>query len=310
MDELILRIENKRKEIFHKQKISIYVSLSILLLSIIFLIFGIIYLNGILFILFIISLVASLCVYFISYATNNKKYLEYSRNDILSEALKFNYGDDYIFKEDEGVDLEILKDSGIINNPYDYVSEKFLSSTYKNVKFISSRYRLDYMHIVTYSDKNGVHTREEINHYYGKFIRYEVKRNNNCYLSILEKGATKSEPYKNNRIGKEIEFESINFNKKFNVRSTDESKAMYLITPQVQCDLYDFDNAFLSNLMCVLCDRFIYIFMDSALETSKIGLYTKFNEEAFKKVAKEYVAPKILIDALHLDDDKFMNESL
>lgn len=310
MEEFINKIESKRLEIFKKQKVIIYVSLSIALLSIIFLIFGLIYLKGILFFLFIISLISALCIYFIGYASNNKKYLKFSRNDILKEALKFNYGDNYIFNENEGVSLNILQDSGIINTPYDYVSEKYLSSTYKNVSFISSRYRLDYMHIVTYSDKNGTHTREEINHYYGKFIRYEIKRNNNCYLSILEKGATKTEPYKNNRIGKEVEFESINFNKKFNVRCTDLNKAMYLITPQVQCDLYDFDNAFKSNLMCVLCDKYVYVFMANAIETSKISLYTKFNEDAFKAVAKEYVIPKVLIEALHLDDDKYMNESL
>lgn len=306
MEEFINKVENDRLSIKKKLDISLYIFLSLIGISIILLIFGIIYSNAYCYLFLFIFLLIGLVEYTTCYSIFNSKYIKGFKAKLINNAISYSYGDNYIFDPTKGIDFDLMADSYIFNRPDIFKSDYYLSSEVKGVKFITSLYKVEYEH--TRTDSKG-NTTTYYNTYTGRFIRYEVKRNNVGFMKIDE-GNVDLEAFKDPRIGKKIEFEYMEFNKKFKVKTTDELKANYIITPQFQTDLVDFDNAFDSNLKVIFKDKYVYVFMAEKSSPIGLGIYKKMNEKVFKSYVKEFIAPKLLIDVLHLDDDKFMNENL
>ncbi len=306
MDEFINTIETNRQVFKKKLDIATIVAACILGVGIILLIIGITFSNSICFIIFVLTLIISCLIYGISYATYNKKYLNTFIGDLDKKAIELNYGDNYFYQADGGVGFETMDSSRCINRPDEFYSSKLFASHIEGVSFTSSNYLFKYYHYRT--DKDG-NTERTVNLYRGRFIKFDFPRELNAFLSIMEKHAI-DEMIKDPRLGDKLEFEYMEFNKKFKVKTSDELKANYIITPQVQVNLVDFDNAFNSELICVFIDKSVYVFMHEYAEKMTLGIYKKFDQKVFDNYANEFIIPKLVMDALGLDNDKYTNTNL
>ncbi len=306
MDEFINTIESNR--IFFKKKLNIVsiVSLSLLGVGLICLIIGLIFLESTLFIIFFLSLILAAIIYGIGYSIYNKKYLSTFEKDLEKKAIELNYGNDYFFNSNKGIDFGSINESRCVNRPDEYHSSKLFEAKRNNVSFLSSNYVFDFIHYTTDSKGNS---RKEVNHYNGRFIKFTFPRNLNAFLSIMEKNSI-DEMIKDPRLGEKIEFEFMEFNDKFTVKASDPLKANYIITPQVQCNIVDFDNAFKSDLIVCFLDNAVYVFMHEYNAKMPLGIYKEFNKKVFDSYANEFIIPLLLMDALDLDSDKYVNKNL
>ena len=306
MNEFINTIESNR--IFFKKKLNIIliVALSILGAGLICLIIGLIFSNSTLFIIFFLSIIVAAIIYGAGYSVYNKKYLSTFEKDLDRKAIELNYGNDYFYDPIKGIDFESINESRCVNRPDEYHSSKLFEVKRHNISFLSSNYKFDFIHYTTDSKGNS---KKEVNHYNGRFIKFTFPRNLNAFLSIMEKNSI-DEMIKDPRLGEKIEFEYMEFNEKFIVKASDPLKANYIITPQVQCNIVDLDKAFKSNLIVCYLDNSVYIFMHEYNAKMGLGIYKEFNQKVFDSYANEFIIPLLLIDALDLDNDKYINKNL
>lgn len=306
MEEFINSVESNRK--FYKSKLNIFliVAASILGAGLICLLIGIIFSNFDFVLIFFIALIVAAITYGVGYSSYNKKYLNTFKKDLETKAIEANYGKDYFYDPNKGIDFDSIYESRCVNKPDEYFSKKYFSSSRDGLFFVSSNYELNFIHYTTDSDGN---TRKTVNHYNGRFVKFDFPRNLNTFLSIIEKHS-KDEMIKDPRIGDKIEFEFMEFNDKFTVKCNDQLKANYIITPQVQCNLVDFDKAFKSDLIVCFIDKSAYVFMHEYIEKMPLGIYKEFNKKVFDSYAYEFIIPLLLIDALDLNNDKFINANL
>ncbi len=306
MDEFINTIESNRLVFKKKLNIVLIVALSLLGVGIICLIIGLIFLETVLFAIFFFSLIIAAIIYGVGYSIYNKKYLSTFQNDLETKAIELNYGSDYFYEPNKGIDYDSIDESRCVNKPDEYRSSKYFEAKRHNINFVSSNYVFSYIHYSTDSDGN---TKKEVNRYNGRFIKFTFPRNLNAFLSLMEKNSV-DEMIKDPRLGEKIEFEYMEFNDKFVVKTSDPLKANYIITPQVQCNLVDFDKAFKSDLIVTYLDNSAYIFMHEYNTKMPLGIYKQFNKKVFDSYANEFIIPLLLIDALDLDNDKFVNKNL
>ncbi len=303
MDEFINTVENNRVFYKNKLKINLIVGICFCGMGLLFLILYFAFIENILlFFISIFFLIIAIMVYGIGYSIYNKKYINSFKNVLTTKAIEANYASgEYYYNGEQGINLKILMESRSINNPDKYSSNKYFSGVKNNLNFVSCDYVLGYVHD---DGKN-----RSVNYYRGKFIRYEVKRNNNVYLSIFEKNLM-GEAIKDPRLGDKIEFEYIDFNNKFKAKTNDPLKANYLITPQVQVNLMDFDAAFKSSLGVCLIDNYIYVFMHQYNSQQPLGIYKKFTQDTFRSYSDEFLIPLLIGDALDLNADKYSSKNL
>lgn len=300
----VKEIENTRQQFLKPLKTATYVAVAFLGLGILFLIFAFVFMDrafDILFLIFIICLIIAGVTYVVSYYNANNKYVKKFKNDLTLYAIKQNYGENYEYFELQGLSLETMSKCGFTNHPDRFTSKRCFNARKGTINFISSDYVFSYRH--TRTDSKG-NTTTYYNDYPGRFIRYEVNKDNKAYMTIFEK-IISNEMFKDPRIGEKIEFESIEFNEKFTVKCSDTLKANYLITPVEQVNLIDFDVAFKSHLKIAIDGRFIYVFMASYSSNIPLSIYKKFTLEIFNSYANEFLIPMLLADALGLDKDKY-----
>ena len=235
-------------------------------------------------------------------ANYKKKINEVFKTYFLNEF----YKEGFVSEPNKGLSFEVLNQSEILNRPTEYKTSNYFASHSDGLNFVGADYDLIFVHY--YTDSDGHRHRTE-NHNPGKFYVFTYPRSFNHYLVIMEKNCG-GEAFKMPNKKSALEFESIEFNKKFNVYCDDPSFAFYVITPQVQLNLMEFDSKVSSKLIVVLKQNKLFLFMNNFTSTSKIKLFKKLDQEAINEYARELKLPLTLADDMDLEKEKFHNSDI
>lgn len=216
------------------------------------------------------------------------------------------YKEGYTFNFQQGIGFNVLNQSEILRTPDAYTSNNYFASQDQGINFVGCNYDMIFYHY--YTDKDGNRHRTEA-HFPGKFFEFTYPRSFNHYLVIMEKNAN-SEAYKVPNKKSLVEFESMDFNKRFRVYCDDQQFAFYVITPQVQLNLMKFDDTLQSYLILVIKENKLYLFMNNFKSKVKFSLFKKLDQSAIDLYAKELKLPIMLADDMDLDKEKFHNREI
>ncbi len=236
----------------------------------------------------------------------NIKLINAFKNAFSGDYLKELYGEDYKTFPKQGLSLSYLMQSDVLRNPDRYTSKNLFVSTYKGIGIEGSDYVAEFIHTTT--DAKG-NTRRVTYSYPGKAYVFTFPRQFNNYFCCFEKDS-KTEFYKSPSRKTEVEFESVDFNKKFNSYSSDDTFAFYLMTPQVQLSLLEFDELVDSKIVFVVDQNKLYVFMNSYSTKAKVSVFKKIDEKIVRNYLLELSIPLKLIDDFDVDKNKFLDQNL
>ena len=125
-------------EKYRKEKLKIF--LILLIIPIIISAIGIVFLslNANIYYYFIMLIFISWAFYLTLYIYFKQKFTNIILDKIGSNIVKLLYGKDAIFKSKDGISYDVLQSTGLFKNCTRFNAKLFLSSSYKDVEFISS----------------------------------------------------------------------------------------------------------------------------------------------------------------------------
>ena len=236
----------------------------------------------------------------------NSNFAKSFADEFNHNYLKDLYGDDFHFYAKKGLSYNYLKQCYLFRDPYQFKSKNLFTSKYNNVLIEGSDFDAVFMHV--HRDSKG-NTRRTYNHYIGKAFVFTFPRKFENYLCCFEKGS-ESEFYKSPGNDYKIEFESVDFNKKFKSYSNNSTFAFYLMTPQVQLSLIEFDEVVSSKLVFAVNDDKLYVLLNSFDSKVKISIFKTVREDIIKNYLLELSMPLKLIDDFDVDKNKFLDKNL
>ena len=291
MKSFIEEIEKYRKE-----KLKIF--LILLIIPIIISVIGIVFLslNASIYYYFIILIFISWALYLTLYIYFKQKFTNIILDKIGSNIVKLLYGKDAVFKSKDGIPYDVLQSTGLFKNCTRFNAKLFLSSSYKDVEFISSD--VDFI-----NESGGKNSNTE--HNKAKIIILNLERNFDFYLSVCENKFSKI--YDNSPFEHKVSFESIEFNDKFKVTTSDETKAFYFLKPQTQLELLEVEKMFDGVLGLFLIDNHIIIVLKTNELELNFSLFKKIDESISLKIIENLSYPQKIIDKLSLYKEKYNN---
>jgi hypothetical protein len=314
-ENLLIKFEEVRGEYIAKYKKAKIASLVFLILALIGLGFVIFYLVNDVEGTFQVALMIDIFLFALSiftirigYLNVNGQYKRMIAGKVKKAVYDANYGENkYIIDSSRGLSLPYLMDSSLFKKPDRFSSSDFFQTTKEGVKIMSSRYVSTF--ITYYRDSKG-NLREVRTDYPGRVICFEIPRDLKFSLCIAEKhsvGGAFSYPV---NFGGKIQFESIDFNKKFETFCPSMEDAFYLITPELMIDFLDFDKKYDSKLLFVLKGYKIFLFMGGYNEDFKVSFLKPISEEKLEPLVRQISLPLTVYKDLGLSESKFTDKDL
>ena len=305
MNSFIENVEKLRLTLKKKLDIFFYISLCLLGVALILLILFFCFVTDTthqieyLLLASLISIGLAAIIYGTTYYYFNNKYLKSFIENLDIESLKYLYEDKFKYDRKSGVSLDLFSKSRIIATPDEFSSSKGLYIAYDNINAISSDYDLNYIYDRQSKNKEDKIDRIKVS-YRGKFIRFEVKKDNIAFISLMTKDFPK-EILVDPRIGEKIDFEYRDFNEYFIVKSSSRNKARELLNPKVQLDLLNLVHGFKIDLSIVIIDNYIYVYLGEYDGRQNLNIYKKFDKSVFKSYYDEFYLIRLIAEALDLD---------
>lgn len=297
-------------EQFRKTKLRIfYIFIGPFVAAIGSFIFGIIGLSneiGNSFIFLIIGIIGSFLFGFLAFGVPNMQFAKYVKDNLEKLVAKDVYKDckaKYI--ESGGFSESDLHKSKLFLSPDEFSSEDTIEGSYKDVEFLATDYVFTVIHIT--SDKNG--TREERFPYPGRLFKFHLERNFKFNLSIVHKYCS-GEVFNRHPFKEKLEFESVEFNKKFNSTTDDKEKAYFILRPKEIVSILDFNNTYKGNIAICFQPNYMYLVLDGVKINFNFNVFKKIDSQVINDIKAYYSLPLKIIDMFKLDVARYNNTEL
>lgn len=254
----------------------------------------------------ILMMVAGIVGIFIMVGRLNAKFKSDFSSFFTTDVLGAFYKEGYESFPGQGLTYDEMNASQVFTTPDFYKSQNLFVTSYKGIKIRSSNFCFTYVH--EYKDKDG-HVQKVIVDHNGRGYIFEIPRKFDHFFISLEKGAS-SELYRTPTSRSKVEFESLDYNKKFNSYSSDQTFAFYMMTPQVQLALLDFDEKINSKVVFSLNENKMYVFLNEFSSKVHISILKKVTEKDIDNYLIELRLPLVLLDSLDLDKNKYLDTNL
>lgn len=221
----------------------------------------------------------------------------------LVKALLDDMYDDVIYQPEQSIPLDVILKTGLVKRPDRHKSEDLIMCEYQGVKIQSSDFVLEERHVY-YDSKGHRHTSYQT-YFRGRWLIFRFKREFKQALRILEKTwlgfAVTPKGFK------KIETESIAFNKKFLLESTDQQHALYIVTPSMIEKLQEFEKTMGGTVSMLFQGNELHIALNSNHDSLEPKLKNPLTEEVLKSYRFETDLMAAIINEFGLSKDKFMN---
>lgn len=305
MEEIINKYEPERVEVAKKCGILLGVGIGLMILAFVFFAIGSACEVVALFIVGFISIVIGIILIVVSTIKGNK-FKAKLQKELLSAIMMKTY-EDITYFPNKGIDEATLMKPNFFVKADRFTSSNLFNARYETTKFTMSDYQIEKMRV--YSDGKNVNTQYQVVAR-GRFFVFDFERDFKNTVKVLEKAFFASGKASNLLSGlSKVELESIEFNKKFQTLSNDQTTAFYILTPQVQEKMLELEQLFHGEIYFCFDKHYLYIAVNDHKSSFSISLYKKISDEVLNRIVKEVSIPKSFIDALKLNREKYNRDS-
>jgi hypothetical protein len=202
-----------------------------------------------------------------------------------------------------GLMLGLIMKPGFFNPPDRYIGRDYMSSSYDGIPFEKASYNLQRRE--TRSDGKNTYT-EWVTYAEGTMYHFTFERDFGQVVKVLEKSGYLT--FGSTGLTK-VETEYILFNKKFRVLASDETTVFYLLTPQIQEKIMDLEGNFAGHFFLAFMGNELFIAVDDSHRSISVPLFKKITEEVMAHIYSVYAIPKIFIELLGLNKNKFKKDA-
>ena len=285
-----ISIEELEKMRLEVKKISFYKSLIITPIIIILIIMFFLGSNTIS-LISIVGLILATIVAALYNSKNVTKYRVMYKENFVKLVLQEEL-ENLIYKPYEGIQKEILTNTGMIYTFSKYYANDYISAEYKGVKIKQSN-----VHILKKVETNK--RTSYVTMFRGNWTICEFNKNFRSKLQIYEKGFAGA---RNNGLFsndfKKIELEDSEFNDKFVVYAENEQEAFYIITPQFMNKIKRLNNNISGKMMLCFYNNRVYIGLNNGRDSFEPNINKKIDKEEIRKDIKLITA---FIDELDIE---------
>lgn len=295
MKEKLAEYEEKRIELLKKRNITLIIGLSITV------ILAILYFT-LLHVAFIIAAFVSLLVtVIIVVCICSSPKLAQFKTDIVASLVKEELGEDAEYDPKQGVNISTFSIPGFFKKPDRYHTEDFISGTYNNIKFYLADCHLEERHTRT-NGKGQTSTYYET-YFKGRFIAIDLLRDNlDVILKIVE-----TKWLGLNKKGLEpVETESIEFNEKFDIYTSDKEKTFYILTPSLIQKMLNLEQMYKGTIFFAFMNGMFYIAINDKSDAFDIKLSTPIDDKFYNKILQDIQIAPAIINEFGLDKDKYV----
>lgn len=239
------------------------------------------------------ALVAALIACFVCIHNGKNKYAKLIAPSII-EGL---YGPNANYNPNGGYTREYLE--GLDSFPVRSLNQgQAISGHYAGVQFNIAN--VESYHYETRGSGKDAH-QERVTDFLGSVLNFKMNKPSKATLKVVEGSSLFS--------GKSIDFESVEFNKKFNVYCSDRENAFYIITPQVQLALLEIEKGLPGGLKILFRGEEMVIIASGNTTTFK-GIDTKKDENYnINVILDSILAPAFVVETMNLDHKFFIEEN-
>ena len=241
-----------------------------------------------------IFLMFEIVTFVIIYSVLNGKYTKMVKNETLINLLKEHFVvKDYDFKA--SIDEETVRHSGLIQMGNRFHGDDYFELEYKNINIKRCDLKIDNV------TSNGKST-STVNYFTGQFLMIDINKNFDEYLQIREKeffGINGNHKYQKKFFEnvEKVKLESIEFNEKFNVYSSDGHTTFYVLTPKFMESLIKLQDKIDGQFALSFLGGMLYFSVHNKANLFEVSLLESV-EEYISSVRLEVLQIKEFIDEL------------
>lgn len=302
MNNKLIELEEERKKIIEEQKKANKKGIPVLVLSVVPFVLAAMFEE--LSFIFLILAIVLLITGFIIIGTGQKRVGPFKasfKKNIIETLLKENY-ENVNYDPKGHIPLQTFLQTGLTKSPDRWKAEDLITGEKSGVKFSVSEFHLEDRQVRRDSKGNTYVTYET--YFRGRFFIFEYKRDFKDELRINEKGLINLNFAPKGF--KKIETESIAFNKKFNVQSTSEQHAFYLITPIMLEEIQRIESLFKGHLGLLFRGNKLYMAINDNKNTLEPNIKVPLVGESLDYYLYDILIMDEIIHAFDLSHDRFM----
>ncbi|MFA7222954.1 MAG: DUF3137 domain-containing protein [Bacilli bacterium] len=300
-------IEAERQRRLKTFKTLLLVSLGFLVVSIILFVIYYFNPNSVLMVIAFFVAVIFFILLTVAFSLPNNGFNKYCKDNLEKNIMNDVFqGEKYSYTEKNGVSFKEMNYSGLFLIPDDFETSDTIRTTYKGIELTLSDYI--FTRIVTHTDSKGntTHTRYP---FPGRYMAFNLERNFESGVAIIDK--RNNNMVFNYKLYKEpLDFESIDFNKRFYATTSNKEKAFYLIRPKEIMALLDLSNLYKGHISNVLVNHTIYFIIADTKVDFSFNIFHKLDEGIVKDIYGYYELPLKIIDSLNLAAERYNEKSL
>lgn len=228
----------------------------------------------------------------------NKVYRRFYKNEFLVFVLKEEL-DNVVYNPKMGFSKANIAEKGFVKMGEIFSSEDYLKAEYNGISFV--RADVD----IKEKRKSGKQTKI-VNLFRGRVYEMDFNKQISAGMQIVSKNFQYARTPSYLTRQDELETESVEFNSLFDVFTTHDEAAFYVLTPHMMERLMNMKRSFFSFSMGILGNKmYIAVRGGDSFEPPKSGTF-EFEKEK-EKVVSELQEIKAIIEELNLTDRTFAN---
>lgn len=252
------------------------------------------YFNDIFIILAFVFMIMSIVVPIVLHCIYSSKYKTFINNlqQELMPEVEYNTGIE--------PDYNTFMSTKFFSVPDRYNLTSHARSSYGGFSWFMHDYKLERRH----RDKDG--NVSYTTYAQGKFYYFDFKREFKQIVRVIEKSFLSNaciDPRLDN-----IETESVEFNKKFKISCTDPLTAFYILTPQIQEKIMEFEKNYKGSFYMVFQGSCLCIALDGVENYNSCNILSSLNGSKIERLRQGILFPKLIIDNFKLSGDKFNSD--
>ena len=220
------------------------------------------------------------------------------KNEFIVKLVKEVYPES-IYYPNSGIDLEEMLRAGFFKRPDMYNVEDYLSASYDGVPFEMCDFDFKEEHVTR--DSKGNTRVTYVTYAKGRYMIFDFKRDfqqvvkvvENTYLGLNRKGL------------ENVETESLEFNKKFKVFTSDGITAFYVLTPQIQLKILELESKFKGSLFLAYMQGKLFVAITDGVSILDVNASKKVTADTLKMLESQLMLPASVINELGLSSTKF-----
>jgi len=209
------------------------------------------------------------------------------------------------FGKIQGLDPADVYNTEFIERADRFYSYDFFRGKIDGVDFVSSDVKLQRIEYETYRDKDGKIRRRKkyVTYFHGRVFHFDFNKDFDGHVLVLERYKPQTR-----RKYQKVEFESVDFNKKFRTLATREHTAFYILTPHFMESLMKIEKNHPGNLGFSFIDNKLYFAIHTGKPTFSVRPFRRLDEKLLEKFREDVGLIHNLVDELKLNRKIFKED--